>query len=55
VDLQAVEVELLVKACQKYRSTLPGYLLSAREDMDLADALLEKLREIHPEDNEADA
>jgi hypothetical protein len=36
----------LLKACQKYRSTLPGYLLSAQEEMQIADALLAKLRSI---------
>lgn len=46
VDLQAAEVELLVKACQKYRSTLPVYLLSAQEEMKVADELLLKLRTI---------
>ncbi len=46
VDLQAAEVELLLKACQKYRSTLPGYLLSAQEEMKLAEEILEKLRSI---------
>jgi hypothetical protein len=46
VDLKAAEIELLLKACQKYRSTLPGYLLSAQDEMALADGLLKKLREI---------
>lgn len=54
MDLQAAEVELLLKACQKFRSTLPAYLLSARDDMALADALLKKLRELQPPDD-ADA
>ncbi len=46
VDLQAAEVELLLKACQKYRATLPGYLLSAQEEMEIIDELLEKLRTV---------
>ena len=46
VDLQAAEVELLLKACENYRSTLPVYLLSAKEEMEIADELLEKLRSI---------
>lgn len=49
VDLQAAEVELLLKACQKYRSTLPVYLRSAQEEMKIADELLEKLRKIQPD------
>ena len=44
VDLQAAEVELLLKACQKYRSSLPGYLQSVKDDMELADKLVDKLR-----------
>ena len=46
VDLQVAEVELLLKACQKYRSSLPVYLLSAQEEMKIADELLLKLRKL---------
>lgn len=35
-----------MKACQKYRSNLPGYLVSAQEEMKIADEILEKLRNI---------
>jgi hypothetical protein len=35
-----------MKACQKYRSALPGYLVSAQEEMKIADEIMEKLRQI---------
>ncbi len=37
------ELELLVKACHKYRASLPCYLASAQDDVARAQALIEKL------------
>ncbi len=46
VDLQAEELEILVKACQKYRASLPCYLASAQNDVALAHALIGKLGDL---------
>lgn len=43
VDLGAEELEVLLKACQKYRASLPCYLASAQEDLVRAQALIERL------------
>ena len=46
VDLHASEIELLLKACRKYRARLPAYLQSAKEETGLADSIIAKLSEI---------
>ncbi len=45
--LQTAEIELLLKVCEKYRSTLPRHLLSSKEQTAIADELLQKLRSAH--------
>ena len=44
VDLKSEEVELVLKACEKYRWTLPSYLQSVQHELELVDEVLEKLR-----------
>ncbi len=46
VDLQAEELEVLVKACQKYRASLPCYLASAQDDVARAQGLIERLGDL---------
>ena len=46
VDLQAEELELLVKACRKYHASLPCYLASAQDEVTRAEALIEKLGDL---------
>ena len=43
VDLQAEELEVLLKACQNYYASLPCYLASVQEDVTRAQSLIEKL------------
>lgn len=43
VVLTAAERDVLVKACQRYRSTIPAYLKSREDERLLLDALIEKL------------
>jgi hypothetical protein len=37
------EVEVLLKACKRYRGAIPTYLQSARTEMEILDAVLRKL------------
>ena len=46
VDLQVEELAVLVKACQKYRASLPGYLASAQDDVERAEFLIGKLTSV---------
>ncbi|TDI44818.1 MAG: hypothetical protein E2P02_08715 [Acidobacteria bacterium] len=46
VDLEAEELAVLVKACKKYRASLPGYLASAQDDVARAEYLIDKLASI---------
>ena len=46
VELEAAELAVLVKACQKYRASLPGYLASAQDDVERAEFLIGKLTSI---------
>ena len=43
ITLTQVEREILLKACQKYRYTIPAYIKSRQAEMDTLDALLGKL------------
>ena len=46
VDLQAEELEVLVKACQNYRASLPCYLASVQDDVARTQALIGKLGDL---------
>ena len=46
VDLEVEELDVLVKACQKFRASLPGYLASAQADVARADALISRLQSL---------
>jgi hypothetical protein len=41
--LTEAERELLLKACQRYRSSIPAYLKSREEERERLDRLIEKL------------
>jgi glutamate racemase len=42
-DLSANEIEVIIKACTKYRHLMPTYLASMQEEIGLIDRILEKL------------
>jgi len=44
VDLDPSELALLLRACRKYRASLPSYLRSAQPELALADELMKKLK-----------
>jgi hypothetical protein len=48
VDLQVQDLEVLVRACQRYRASLPSYLVSAQPDYTRAQALIEQLGQLIP-------
>jgi hypothetical protein len=43
LSLTKNEREILLKACQKYRHTIPAYLKSRQPEIRLIDAIIEKL------------
>jgi len=43
VSLTGPERELLLKACQRYRATIPAYLKSGEAERQLLDAVMAKL------------
>lgn len=43
LDLSANEIEVIIKACTKYRHLMPTYLASKQEEIGLIDQILEKL------------
>ena len=43
VDLDTAELRLLLKACKKYRCSVPAYLQSAEPELRLLDAVVSKL------------
>jgi len=43
VVLTEAEKELLLKACKKYRYTIPAYLESKQPELQVIDALIDKL------------
>ena len=43
IDLDEAELRLLLKACKKYRGSVPSYLQSAQPDLRLLDAVIRKL------------
>jgi hypothetical protein len=45
-DLSPAGVEVLLRACAKYRTTLPIYLQSSQEEVKLLDDMAERLREL---------
>jgi hypothetical protein len=47
-DLSPAEVEVLLRACAKYRTTLPIYLQSTQEEVRLLDEMTERLRDLQP-------
>lgn len=44
VDLQAAEVDILLKACRKYRASIPSYLQSVQAELAMVTELLRKLQ-----------
>jgi hypothetical protein len=43
IDLEAEELTVLLKACAKYRSSLPIYLQSGQPELRLIEAIIRKL------------
>ena len=43
MNLQAEDVELLLKACRKYRSTIPPYLQVNQPELEHLNGLIAKL------------
>ncbi|NIS71281.1 MAG: hypothetical protein GTO12_20775 [Proteobacteria bacterium] len=43
VILTEAERELLIKACKKYRYTIPGYIRSKQPEVRVVDAIIHKL------------
>ncbi len=43
ITLTQVEREVLLKACQKYRYTIPAYIRSRQAEIDTLDAILGKI------------
>lgn len=43
IELTAAEIDLLVRLCRKYRSSIPIYLQCVREELHLVDDALQKL------------
>ena len=43
VALETAEVDLILKACQKYRSTMPHYLQSAQPELQTVEDVIRKL------------
>jgi hypothetical protein len=44
VALDPSELALLLRACRKYRGSLPSYLRSAQSELALTDELMKKLK-----------
>lgn len=44
VALEPSEMALLLRACRKYRASLPSYLRSAQPELALTDELMKKLK-----------
>jgi hypothetical protein len=42
-DLTEIERELIIKACTKYKYTLPAYLQSKQPEIEALEAIIEKL------------
>ncbi len=43
IILTEAEREVLLKACKKYRYTIPGYISSKQQEIRLVDAIIDKL------------
>jgi hypothetical protein len=43
IELSAAELEILLRICTRYRSSLPLYLRSAEEEARLIDEVIQKL------------
>ena len=43
IDLDEAELRLLLKACKRYRYSVPAYLQSGRLELRLVDAVIRKL------------
>jgi hypothetical protein len=43
VALETAEVDLILKACQKYRSTMPHYLQSVQPEVQTVEEVIRKL------------
>lgn len=43
LELTETEIEVVLKACKKYRSTIPGYIKSKQAEIDILDDLVQKL------------
>jgi hypothetical protein len=42
LDLNSFEIEVLLRACRKYRSTLPIYLQSSQDELKALNGLIER-------------
>jgi len=49
LELSPQETSLLIRACRKYRSSLPIYLRTAREEVSLLDGILGRLERDRPQ------
>jgi len=43
INLTLTEREILLKACHKYRYSIPAYIQSRKAEMEALDAIIEKL------------
>lgn len=43
IDLTDEEIKILIRACQKYRSTIPSYIMSKKTEIIILDDLVQKL------------
>ena len=48
VALTEAEREVLLKACKKYRYTIPGYIKSKQPEIRIIDAIMHKLSQPNP-------
>jgi hypothetical protein len=49
IDLEPSELALLLRACRKYKASLPSYLRSAQPELALAEELMKKLKRLSGE------
>jgi hypothetical protein len=54
VDLQAAEIQILLKACRKYRASIPSYLQSVQTELALVSELLLKLENLTEPPDDSD-
>ena len=43
IELTDEEAKILIRACRKYRSTIPSYIMSKKDEINTLDELVQKL------------